>query len=401
MIEIILFAVAGCALGVLTGLIPGLHVNTITLLLTGFAVVGNPYNIVIVIIAMAITHTIFDFVPSVFLGAPEADTALSVLPGHMLLLTGRGIHAIYLTVMGGVGGMLLTLILFFPMLVIIPFIYQNIQNYIHIILIGIVVVMVFTERGTKKLCALLIFFLSGILGMLTLNAYILPLHIVLFPVFTGLFGMSALVISANKKPNIPKQNTRLPRIKNKIIISGVVKGVFSGMFLGVLPGVGAAQATVLTQQITRKNNIQEFLISIGTINTVVALFSLISLYTISRARSGAAVAVENLIEVFGFTDLLILLGVALFATGISSLLLMKILNPMVKVLEKINYSKMTKSIIVFLVIMTLVLAGPIGLLVLFVSTAIGILPIVYGVKRSMSMGVLMLPLIMFYSGIFI
>jgi len=38
--------------------------------------------------------------PSIFLGAPEADTALAVLPGHALLMEGRGEEAVRLSAIG-------------------------------------------------------------------------------------------------------------------------------------------------------------------------------------------------------------------------------------------------------------------------------------------------------------
>jgi len=395
MIELLLFTVLGICLGIITGLIPGLHVNTIAVVLVGLSFL-EPYYIITLIISMAITHTIFDYIPSIFFGAPEPSTALSILPGHRMLLAGRGIHALYFTVVGGVVSIFITLLLFPLVLFIIPFLYQNIQFYIHWILISIAIFMIMIEPGRKKLYGAFIFGISGILGMISLNNFILPSHMIFFPMFTGLFGISTMIISINNKTQIPKQVTWLPKIRTRLAIVGSVKGLFSGMLLGVLPGVGAAQATVLTQQITRKNDPKEFLISIGAINTIVALFSLVSLYTIYRPRSGAAVAINTVIQSFGITELFILLGVALFSTGVSTLLILKVAKHIILVLQRINYTKMTLCVLIFLIFMTAIFTGLYGLLVLGVSTSIGLLAPLFGVKRSLSMGSLMLPLIIFY-----
>ena len=51
-----------------------------------------------------------------------------------------------------------------------------------------------------------------------------------------------------------------------------------------------------------------------------------------------------------------------------------------------------------LIALTIILTGLNGLLILLVATSIGVLPPLLGVKRSSLMGVLMLPLILFYSG---
>jgi len=398
MIDLLLFTLLGIGLGMITGLIPGLHVNTVSFTLIGAAFL-NPYYIITIIIAMAITHTIFDYIPSIFLGAPEPSTALSVLPGHMMLLEGRGLHALFLTVVGGAMSIGITVLLFIPFLFLIPVIYQNIYTYLHWILIIISFVMLYTERGWKKMYGVFVFLLSGMLGVITLNSYMLPSHLVMFPLFTGLFGISTMLISLNMKTGLPKQKMYFPKISRRLAFVGTVKGLFSGMLLGVLPGVGAAQATVLTQQLTRRYDIHEFLVSIGAINTVVALFSLISLYTINKARSGAAVAVDSLIPSFGITELQLLLAVALISTGISTILILKLARPIISVLQRINYTKLTIMILVFLVVMTIIFTGPYGLLILAVSTSIGLLPPLFGVKRSLSMGVLMVPLIIFYASL--
>jgi putative membrane protein len=138
---------------------------------------------------------------------------------------------------------------------------------------------------------------------------------------------------------------------------------------------------------------------LGGINTAVALFSLISLFTISKARSGAAVAVMSLLPGFGLNELIILVSVALISAGISSLLLVKSARRVISIFERANYRKMTVFVIAFLGLTTIILTGFFGFLVLITSTAIGSLAPLWGVKRSSLMGVLMVPLILFYAGI--
>jgi putative membrane protein len=398
-IELLMFTFFGILLGIFTGLIPGLHVNTVALFLLGAAAFIDPYLLAVTIIATAITHTIWDFIPSILLGMPEPGTALSVLPGHRLLMEGRGLEAIYLTVVGGVSVILLSIALLPALLFIIPLFYQNIHIYIHFVLGAIAVVIVMSERGWKKRAyAFSIFMLAGILGWVVLNSFMLPSHTLFFPLFTGLFGLSTLIISLNRGTNPPKQSMEFPRTEKRLAFFGGIKALFSGVLVGTLPGVGAAQATVLTQQITRKRDSREFLVSIGGINTVVALFSLISLYTIFRPRSGAAVAVDQILMGFGANELMLLIAVALVATGISSLLLLRSVKGLVSVLQKISYPKLTVGIMAFLIAMTAILTQGIGLIVLFASTSIGLLAPLLGVKRSNLMGVLMLHLIIFYAG---
>lgn len=403
--EILFFVLAGVAAGTFTGLIPGIHTNTVCMILLSLFPLmlsyGIPiHGIIALIISMTITHTIVDFIPSVLLGAPDDSTALSVLPGHKLLLEGKGLEAIYLTIIGGVGVVIL-FVLFLPLLLkILPTLYETIKQHIQFILTVIVFVMIGIEKGLKgKFFGSAIFFLSGILGLIILNSTVLPANEMFFPLFTGLFGISTLLISLNKKVKIPKQEKETTNVDRKLAIFGSIKAFLSGLIVGILPGVGSAQATVLSQLATRKKDDKEFLVSVGGINTAVALFSLVSLYSIGRPRSGAAVAVARILGSFGLNELILLVASGLIATGIAAILTLKLSKKFLKLVEKVPYDKLSLGIIAFLILLTLIFTGPLGLFVLLISTAIGLLAPLTGVKRSLCMGVLILPVIFFYSGL--
>ncbi|KXB09466.1 hypothetical protein AKJ35_00790 [candidate division MSBL1 archaeon SCGC-AAA833F18] len=90
MIDLLGFALLGTCMGVFTGLIPGLHVNNITPILVGL-VAGSTLGMMpalALIVSMMLTHTFLDYIPSTFLGVPDEDTALTILPAHKLVLEG-------------------------------------------------------------------------------------------------------------------------------------------------------------------------------------------------------------------------------------------------------------------------------------------------------------------------
>ncbi|MBN2603476.1 MAG: tripartite tricarboxylate transporter permease, partial [Candidatus Thermoplasmatota archaeon] len=107
---VLLFSFLGVLTGIATGLLPGLHVNNIALILlsmSGSVVLslsflvnyGISENFILLllcvyIITTSLSHTFHDTIPTTFLGAPEEDTALSVLPAHSLLLEGKGFEAV-------------------------------------------------------------------------------------------------------------------------------------------------------------------------------------------------------------------------------------------------------------------------------------------------------------------
>ena len=88
MLDILFLTLGGCCLGLVTGLTPGLHVNTVCLIgLSLYHKLGlNEIQFGVAMVAMAVTHTFLDFIPAIFIGVPEECTALSVLPTHKLLL---------------------------------------------------------------------------------------------------------------------------------------------------------------------------------------------------------------------------------------------------------------------------------------------------------------------------
>ncbi|MCL7415810.1 MAG: tripartite tricarboxylate transporter permease, partial [ANME-2 cluster archaeon] len=84
---LIICIVVGFFLGVFSGLVPGIHTNTFAFIMAAFAPWLlewglSPLCIAATVVSTSLTHTFLNIIPSVFLGAPEADTSLAVLPGH-------------------------------------------------------------------------------------------------------------------------------------------------------------------------------------------------------------------------------------------------------------------------------------------------------------------------------
>lgn len=118
LIEIIIALLAGVLLGSITGLTPGIHITLVAFfILSALAFLHvSPIALTVFIVAMSICHTFIDFIPSIFLGAPDEDSVLSVLPGHEMLIKGEGYEAVILTLYGSVIGIFLIL-LFAPLFI--------------------------------------------------------------------------------------------------------------------------------------------------------------------------------------------------------------------------------------------------------------------------------------------
>ena len=80
----------GVFMGSLTGLIPGFHVNNVALILLALSPalldLGIPLSAVAaIIVSTGTVHTFLNYIPSALIGAPDGDTALSLLPGHRMV----------------------------------------------------------------------------------------------------------------------------------------------------------------------------------------------------------------------------------------------------------------------------------------------------------------------------
>lgn len=394
LIELIIALLVGIFIGTITGLFPGIHINLVGAFLISISATLL-YKIPIIylvtfITAMAITHTFTDFIPSIFLGCPDEDTSLSVLPGHEMLKKGEGYEATMRTAYGGLISVFLLAIFAFPLSFIVSKIYPTIQKIIPFILIAVCIIMVFTEKN--KFQALTVLLLTGGLGYIVLN---LNVNESLLPLLSGLFGSSMLLMSINQNTKIPKQKFELKKFRFKEFIKPISGALIASPLCGFLPGLGGGQAAVLGNQISRTND-KDFLILIGAVNVLVMGLSFVSLYSISKTRTGAAVAVQSLIGTINSNLLILILCVCLIS-GIVSFFLVKFLSiTFLKVIEKVNYKKLSIGIIILLSVLILLISGIFGFIIFLISTATGFYCISLNIRKTQMMGCLLIPTIILY-----
>ena len=227
-INLALCIALGFVLGIMSGLIPGLHLNNFAAMLLALspklmAWGLTPYQMACIILAASISQTFFDAIPAIFLGAPDSETALTVLPGQRLMLEGRGIEAVRLSALGSAGSMIVALFLIYPLSWAVSGYYDYLTKYVGILLLGIALMMIKSERGPwiegqgslvhwkYKVIAALLFLTSGLLGIFAFDReslIISPLGLepqVLLPLLSGIFGASSLLLSLSTETEIPEQ----------------------------------------------------------------------------------------------------------------------------------------------------------------------------------------------------
>tara|TARA_Y100000310_G_C20700453_1_gene829263 strand:+ start:5880 stop:7094 length:1215 start_codon:yes stop_codon:yes gene_type:complete len=392
---------AGCGLGIVTGLVPGIHINMVSVLVIASLPVFadfSPLAVACMIMAMSVTHTFLDFIPSVLFGAPESGTALSVLPGHRMLLSGRALEAIKLTGLGSLVSLLITAVVFIPVVAFLPAAYAFVKPNILYLLIFVCCISIGTEK--KLLTAGFVFLLAGLFGFFLLNSSLFDSGII-FPALSGMFGISTMLLSLRGECVIPIQIKAKATLKAGAVLKNSFLGSIAGMMVGMLPGLGGAQATYLVQQVSRKGGVKEFLVAASGVNTANIIFTLVVLYALGKMRSGIVIAIDKIVTNFGFVDLVIFLGVILGAGGIAMLLHIGIGGFLTKkVCGGGNfYNKITVGIILLIVVSVIWLTGLTGLLVLVLSTIIGLIAPLAGVRRANCMAFFLVPVMLYYSGL--
>jgi len=388
----------GLLIGTITGLAPGIHINLISAILLGLSTfllsLVSPIVLVVFLVSMAMTHTFVDYIPSIFLGAPDEENFLSILPGHEMLIKGEAYSAVVYTLYGSLSGLLIIL-LFSPLFFFfLPIIYPYAERIMPFILILTCFFLIYFEKSSK-LWAFLIFIISGLLGISVLN---LPIKEPLLPLFTGLFGVSSLITSITKKQTIPLQKIKPLKeitIPKKSFFKSILASLIASPLCSFLPGMGSGQAAVIGSEVTGDLDRKEFLVLLGAINTIVTGLSFITLYTISKARTGVAVAIEEIIQL-SVKDLFIITGVIFLSGIISFFITIFITKYFAKFVSKVNYQILSIIIILILFLVVFYFSGFLGFLAMLISSCIGLTCIYSGVRRTHMMGSLLISTILYY-----
>jgi putative membrane protein len=348
---------------------------------------------------MGITHTFLDFVPSVFLGVPDADTALSVIPAHRMVLSGQGFEAVKLTVIGSLLSIIVAIFFIPVMIIAMPLAYVFLKPFIAWILIVVIAYLILKEKTKNKIFwSFFIFCSSGILGFIVLN---FPnLDEPLLPLLSGLFGLCMLLDSLAQNSAIPFQRvTENIELKKKDLIKSVGAGAVTGSFTGFFPGLGPSQAGIVGSLLVggmEKLGIHGYLVLQGAINMMNFFLSIITLYAIDKARNGAVIAVMKIFPEFSLQSLLVIIAGFVFCAGIATFLSMWFARLFSNFVTKINYTLICWCIMILIIGMCFYFSGIIGLLILFVSTMIGMVSLKVGIGKNHAMGCLLLPVILYF-----
>ena len=151
---------------------------------------------------------------------------------------------------------------------------------------------------------------------------------------------------------------------------------------------------------TRQQDLEVIAVLSAT-NTAVTVMVLTFLYLVLRPRSGAALALNMMYPIDQWTGLeppsdyirlmAITIGAGLFAVPV----MIKVGQGMLKLHELIPLRSMVMGVIGFVTILVWLSTGWIGIGVLIVGTAMGLMPPRIGIRRSHGMGIILVPIMIY------
>ena len=457
----LLGALLGALMGMGVGLVPGFHANNIAqgalggraafggglAWIAGAGVAGGDpalaYPACGFLVGAALGHAFTDEIPAVFLGAPDPETALSVLPGHRLLMAGHGPSAVRAAAAGSAAGVALSL----PLVPVLAWLmgpplngYAALAVALPWILLVVAAALCWTERGrpeeglSRRRAQALAFgalLSAGALGELVMfeglawpNAFPLGqpggtggMH--LLSLFAGLFGLPTLLLAAasarRAEPADDAGGTISLPPRRAARVASI--GAGAGALVGWLPGVGAAQAAVLAASAREAAAVRrgapreprdspqasaEFLVMQSAAGAANLVFSLVALFALMRTRSGtmAAVSAVGGASVEAWTspleapDLMVALLVAAAAVVPLCYAGAVLLGgACAGFYARLPPRALAAAVFVGILALIVYLEGLVGLAVVAVAVPLGLVPPLTGIKRVHLMGAVLVPVV--------
>ncbi|MCX7848230.1 MAG: tripartite tricarboxylate transporter permease [bacterium] len=420
-LKVALSAIAGTLASTLVGCLPALHVYNVAMLMIVFhehvaqsAWGSDQFILMPFLMGLIVGWAVLNTVPAVFLGAPDESAMLMVFPTQKYLMQGRGYEATMLSGLGALGGAM-GLLLVAPLLpTLLPIARNVLSPHLFWLLALIIAYMVMSEfpRGGDRgptplarfwdawkslLAGILTLVLAGWLGFLLMRRA--PIGVTfefskIMPAFVGLFGIPWVlqnIASGTEVPPqyVPRSADATPFIAFRGISAGFLGGFFAAFFPIVTGGIGG----LLAGHATAQNDERAFIISQGASKFVyyVGAFLLFFVPAANLARGGLGHLVRTMYIPRTMGEYLMILGAMALSSGLAFLLLGVMARLIIWLIQRINYRYLSWLTLFIMLGLVFAMTGWGGLFITVVSTAIGLIPVVFHARRSHCMGVLLLP----------
>ncbi len=390
--ELIVAGAIGVAIGALTGLVPGLHVNLLAALLLATPGIGP--EAAVAILCIGVVHTFVTILPTTYLGAP-AD-GLSVLPAHRLLRTGAASEAVALSLAASLLAAVLACLIAWPMGWVLR--HPATLPFLHAaapwILVAIPVALVVLDA--RPIAAAITLLLAAALGHI---AWGFPVQGVLpgsplLPLLSGLFGVPTLMVAMRQRMEPPPDRGAPPELAAGTT-AAALKGTGAALLTSALPGMTAAVAGALAMP--RHGDARRALAVLSAVNTAHLVLSLFALWSIGRTRSGLAIAWNSLRPASpwlgGIHPEILLVSTTILASAVAAVLATHAARPSyARVVKRLGPGRAEATAVAIIVALVAATTGWLGSLLLVAAATVGHVPLRLGCRRLHLAGALSIPI---------
>ncbi len=387
----------GFLIGIIAGLIPGVHPNTFASLMLSASVIFLPYfeshEIALIIFISSVVYSVVNIIPAVFIGVPDEDTAIAVFPAHRLVLDGQGMKAISVSAVSSFLSAIFSLPVFYIIL-LSGSIIKELDPLVPLVLSGVAIYLILLEddpiggsmsKWRKRGYGATVFILSGVLGLISMRWFSGSEVSILFPLLSGLFGFPTLIAGMTSE-RIPDQSKEMDVPE----INSVLKGVGSGLFVSLFPGISSGVATALS--VGKGDDEKRYISSVSSANTANTMLNFAILISAGKIRSGVAQA----FSVFASPERFLYLPITGVASAFAALAFTLLFSfPVSRIFQRLNPASISKAVLVFLIASILITGGFDGIGVFGVAGIIGMMTLYLRVRRIHCMGSIILPAILY------
>jgi putative membrane protein len=426
MITSLLIAAVGVLLAALLSLVPALHIYNVA----GFVIpvttaLGDilpPERLAMLFLGMITGYAVLNAIPSIFLSAPDDSTMFIVLPGQKYLRQRRGYEAAVLSGIGGLGGIAVLALLTPVASPLFRALRTILQPHLHWILWTVIAYVLLSEwpkgtdrapagwrrwwEGWKSLVAgLAAFLLSGVLGFILLYRSLVPVTVAyqnLLPAFVGLFAVPWILQNILSQTELPEQHvaTSIDATPG-VMLRGTLAGALGGLFAAFFPVVTGGIGGFIAGHATAQRDDRLFIISQGASKVVyyVGGFLLFFVPQLHLTRGGMAWLLSSLWSAHTPKTYYTAVAAVVFSGLLSFFLLLVISRLATQLVGAVHYRWISLGTLALLLIIVVGMTGWGGLLICAVATGIGLIPVLWGSRRTNCMGVLLLPIALNMTGL--
>ena len=425
-LTMLLYILLGIGASTLISMIPALHIyNVMGLIIIAILSFGHfiPQEVVpYMFMAMLVTYAVLNTLTAVFLSAPDESMIFVVMPGQKGLNLGRAYEISMLTGFGSLLGICLLVAITPLSFYVLPSLRQLMSPHMHWVL-GLLTVYILMSEWPKSIerkppgwarffeawrslsAGLLTFALSGFLGIIVLNKTLIPLRSSfqgLMPVFVGLFAIPAVILNIVSKQKIPKQHiSKSIDVTPTVAMHSTISGGLGGLMAGLFPIMTAGMGGLIAGHATAQRDDRIFVMSQGVSKVVYYVGAFLFFFVPGKrmGKGGLVAMASPLFTIYSIQEYWLAIAAMLLAGGIAFIMLHFLSKFFAKIVHQINYQLISVVTLLLLVGVVFGLTSWIGLFIMAVATAIGLLPVLFGSRRLNCLGVLLVPISLNMAGI--